>query len=341
MRMFQRSEDGSMLPIFALSLVPLVLALGVAVDYTSAVATRSSMQNALDAAILSLTTLPRTATDGDRRQKLQEVFAANDGAGTTALNSAVFDADGTFHASATADFSMPTNFMKLALIRSVPVEVSSSVTKKPSLVQATFKIEKASGYWDKTITLYGTKFSETTAIALMQITYVYNKAGGAKGYGTTTVLTPDSKGKFTVAQQKQVCTSTDYSSKNPVPSGSFVDGTKLTACAFTVGDGSGATIDVSQMNDLYLQMDVPSGTPKVLKSNDPNTSDRLFLDGVEVQKGMIVDIFTAVPCGQLSHQAWEDGGSSVPGPVSAADFFYSVTGKCDYSQRVTQTRLTS
>jgi hypothetical protein len=180
----------------------------------------------------------------------------------------------------------------------------------------------------------------------MEITYSYNGAGGAKGYGTTTVLTPNQNGKFVNVQQQQVCNSVPYNSSKGVPSGSFVDGGNLTTCTFTTGgggDGSGASIDVSQMSDLYLEMDVPSGNPKVLKSNDPATSNRLFLgttDADEVPNGKVVDIFSAVPCGQTSEQAWEDGGSPVPGHYVDADFFYHVTGKCDYSQHVANTRFT-
>lgn len=107
------------------------------------------------------------------------------------------------------------------------------------------------------------------------------------------------------------------------------------------------------MQDLYLEMDVPQGSPQVLRSNDPNTSNRLYLDvtydgngnptsAKEVKKGATVDIFTVVPCGQLNSQAWEDGGTPEDQmcDITAADFFYDVTGKCDYSQRIAETRFT-
>ncbi|MDN5926992.1 MAG: Tad domain-containing protein [Hyphomicrobiales bacterium] len=319
--------------------VPLMLAVGLATDYSLSVETHSGMQNALDASTQSLTTLPRTDSDADRLKKLQDDYEANGGQGTAVLEAYDFDADGTLHVKTSASYDMPTSFMKLAHVDDVSIGVSSGIEKSPSLVEATFKIDKASGYWNKTISLYGTKFKEKDAKPLMKIEYQYNGGGGDKGYGTTTVLTPDNEGNFTKIAQKQVCTTTDYKKKNMVK-GMLRDGDKMTACEFTVGDGSGAPIDVSQMDGLYLQMDVPSGRPNVLKSDDPNTSDRLFIDSVEVPTGRDVDIFTAVPCGETSSQAWEDGGSPVPGPVDKADFFYSVTGKCNYSQRVAQTRFT-
>jgi len=83
----------------------------------------------------------------------------------------------------------------------------------------------------------------------------------------------------------------------------------------------------------------------VLKSNDPNTSNRLYIGTsatnlTEVATGQKVDIFTAVPCGQTGYQAWEDGGNAVPAAYTNADFFYTVQGKCDYNQRPSETVLT-
>jgi Flp pilus assembly protein TadG len=337
---FLQSSGGSFVPILALTLVPLVLAVGLATDYGRGVSTQVGMQDALDAATVSLTTLPQTATDTQRQQLLQQSYAANGGSGTATLNSATFDADGTLHLSSSASYSMPTDFMKLAMVTSVPIDVTTAMVKSPSLIQATFGIQKASGYWSKTITLYGTQFGASSANPMMKIVYTYNGAGGSKGYGTTTVETLNSAGKYITAQQ-QVCKASSYNSRKGVPSGSFLDGNVVETCTYTAGSAtSGATIDVSQMQDLYLEMDVPSGTPSVLKSNDPTTSNRLYIDGTEVATGQPVDIFSAVPCGQTSQQAWEDGGSPVPGPVANADFFYTVTGKCDYSQRMATTRFT-
>lgn len=339
---FLNSKEGSFGPAFALSLMPVLLALGMAVDYTSAIKDRSQMQNALDSAIISITTMERTASDEDRQKTLQNVYEANGGAGNAQLGSVSFDPDGTMHASTSATYAMPTNFMNLANINSVSIDVATSVRKKPGLVEATFKIDKASGYWNKTITLFGTEFGKKNANPLMKITYTYNNGGGEKGYGTTTVYTKDNKGDFTVVGQKQVCTTKNYSSSTAMgtfPTGPFKDGDKMTQCAMEV-QGDGAPVDVSGMNDLYLQMEVTTGTKATYASNDPAKSNRLFIDGKQVQKNQTVDIFTAVPCGQTSSQAWEDGGTAEKDmTLAGADFFYNVTGKCDFSKRMTSTSL--
>ncbi len=350
---FLKSTGGSFAPVFAISLVPLVLAVGMSVDYTSAVSTRSSMQNALDAATLALTTMDRTATDTQRQNKLQDTFSANGGKGAATLKSTVFDSDGTMHASATASYSMPTNFMNLAMIDSVPISVATSVVKNPGLVLATFNVDVVSGWWDKTVTLYGKKSGETKPTKLMQIDYAHNRYGDPKGYGTTT-LSKLANNAMSVVQTKK-CTTKSVNNFNSAKADDIQEtasnGSKYLITCTTTTDPSaknGAEIDVSQMDSLYLQMDIPNpnpglgggkldkGTLTTLKSNDPATSDRLFYEAnkqmIQIPKGTAADIFGIVPCGQTSTQAWEDGGS-LTNKADDADFRYKVSGKCDFTKR--------
>ncbi|OBQ63292.1 TadE/TadG family type IV pilus assembly protein [Mesorhizobium erdmanii] len=366
---FARSRSGSMMPLFFLTLVPLITVVGFSVDYTDAVQTRSNMQEALDAATLAITTLPTTTTTAARQQALQDNFVANNGQGTATLASFNVAADGTVTAQTSASYAMPTDFMTIARINTVPVAVASGVNKAPALVQATFKIDKVSGYWNKTMILYGTGFTATTAQKLLTASYVYSpytysykvssksySLTEAKGYGTTTISLVN--GSTSTVVQTQTCTTTGSTSAftNP-PSGAIVSGQYdsksgktiyfQTTCATAnvPATGAGAVVDVSQMGQLYLEMDVPSGNPTVLKSNDPVTSNRLYIGTSptvmpEVATGQIVDIFAAVPCGATGYQAWEDGGNAVPADVSNADFFYNVTGKCNFDQRPSLTALT-
>ena len=340
------------MPVVIMVMMPLLLAIGFSVDYTSAVTTKSNMQNALDAAVISITTLPTTTTFADRQTALQQSYAANSGPGgasAATLTSVDVVSGGTATFAAKASYAMPTSFMGIAKVNTVPIGIGSSVRKTPALVQTTFKVSLASGYWNKTMTLYGTKFGDTTAKKLMTIDYTYNGYGDPKGYGTSVVSTID--GTTATKVQQQDCTTSTVSNFNNLPAGAITQtsgSTKyVTTCVSTMypANGTGAVVDVSQMGSLYLQMDVPSGNPKKLKSNDPNTSNRLYIgtsqtEMPEVATGLTVDIFTAVPCGQTSYQAWEDGGNAVPAPVSNADFFYTVQGKCDYNQRPSETVLT-
>lgn len=384
---FLKSENGSFAPLLVFLAVPIIAAIGFSVDYTSAVSTRSSMQNALDSAALSITTLPTTMSKAERQTRMQESYAANSGQGTATLDSFVVDSDGTAHINASASFPMPTTFMSIARIDNVQVAVASAVRKAPALIEATFNVDHVSGYWNKTMTLYGLPFgwtSSTIATAMMKVDYTYKPysysyksgsktytASDPKGYGTTTISTVSGTTEKLV--QTQVCT-TVGSTTNFTPTAGVYKSTAVaksgktngstiyfkTTCATTnaAGNTTGAKIDVSTMDKLYLQMDVPSGPVNPLKSNDEKTSNRLYLGAgyttdaqkalnpskylpIEVENNTVVDIFSAVPCGETSDQAWEDGGNNPPLPdVTNADFFYTVTGKCAFNQRQSETVLT-
>jgi Flp pilus assembly protein TadG len=353
---FARSEDGNFAVLMALCAVPLVVSAGFAVDYSVATNNRASMQNALDAATLAILTLPKDLTDTEREQKLQAFYTAGGGLGTVDLKTYVIGETGAASTSATASYNAPTNLMKLAQITQVELNVAAAADKPPTLSEAKFEIQNASGHWNKTMSLFGRKYGAATGSKdekLMEIGYTFNNYDydgkkDPKGYGTTTVYTvkkdPNNPTKeIKTKVQEQVCTTVRV--KNWTGTAGVITGTSgsvkfETSCVVNNIVQAGAKIDVHEMNTLYLQMDVPSGNPKVLKSNDPNTSNRLYMDGIEVANGKEVDIFTAVPCGKTSSQAWEDGGNAVPAPVSNADFFYKVTGKCDYTQRPYGSRLT-
>ena len=367
---FARSRSGSMMPLFFLSLVPLITAVGFSVDYTNAVETRSNMQEALDAATLAITTLPPTTTQPVRQQALQDNFTANNGQGTTTLVSFNVATDGTVTAQTSASFAMPTNFMTIARINTVPVAVASGVNKAPGLVQATFKIDKVSGYWNKIMTLYGTAFSATTSQKLMTASYVYSpytysyKVNGKsysmtepKGYGTTTISLVN--GSTSTIVQTQTCSTIGATAAfTSPPSGAILSAGQYdsnsgktvyfqTTCVTTnvPATGAGAAVDVSQMGQLYLQMDVTTGNKATFKSNDATTSDHLYLGTTptpltEVAAGKLIDIFSVVPCSQTSYQAWEDGGTTLPADYTNADFVYNISGKCDFNQRPSLTALT-
>ncbi|MER8752118.1 pilus assembly protein [Mesorhizobium sp. M1050] len=384
---FIRSRSGAFAPILVLVMIPLITAIGFSVDYTSAVQTRSTEQAALDSAILSITTMDTASTKAQRQVAMQASYVANGGQGTATLNTFDVSANGTATAQATASYPMPTVFMQIARIPTVAIGVSSAVNKTPALVAATFNVDHVSGYWNKTMTLYGLPFgstSSTTPTTMMKVNYVYKgynysytsggktyTAADPKGYGTTTISTVS--GTTSTQVQSQVCTTvgskTDFTptagvyrstavAKSGNTSGSTIYFKTTCATTNSAGNTSGATINVSTMDQLYLQMDVPSGPVNPLKSNNADTSNRLYLGAgystaaqrdldpskylpVEVKGNTVVDIFGAVPCSQTSDQAWEDGGNNPPLPdVTNADFFYSVTGKCDFNKRPSNTVLT-
>ncbi len=69
-RDFLRDERGSIATIFGLATIPLLMATGMAVDYTRASAARSELQNAADSAVLALATNSKTVTNTETLKTL-------------------------------------------------------------------------------------------------------------------------------------------------------------------------------------------------------------------------------------------------------------------------------
>lgn len=359
---FASSIDGNFAIISALMTVPLALAIGLSVDFSRAVNQRSAMRNALDAATLSLATLPQDATRAQREARLQQVYSANAGLGTTTLLSFSINNTGELDAQTSALAPSQTTFMNLANINNIDVEVGAAVHKEPTLVSASFKIDRASGHWNKTMTLHGKRYGETNYAPLMEISYTYNDyvytSGGSKyrepkGYGRTIIY--DINGGVKTKIQEKNCTTAKVNNFNGAADGDIKyngNPKMLTKCEMIL-DGT-ATEDVSLMEKLYLEMVVPKkdttlnktnpDTRKTMRSDDPTTSNHIFFGKIkkinnkdemvytQTPKGEVVNIFTDVPCGETSSQAWEDGGND-PDTAANADFFYTVVGRCNYSQR--------
>jgi Flp pilus assembly protein TadG len=76
-RQLQRDERGSVIPMFAICLAAILAAVGGAVDYSRANASRTAMQAALDAAALMLAKEASGLTQAQLTQKAQSYFQIN------------------------------------------------------------------------------------------------------------------------------------------------------------------------------------------------------------------------------------------------------------------------
>ena len=63
-----------------------------------------------------------------------------------------------------------------------------------------------------------------------------------------------------------------------------------------------------------------------MRTNDSKTSHHVFVDGVQLTKGVAVNLADIIPCEKQVLVSWEDGGN-----FSGQDFFFKVTGKCTIS----------
>ena len=126
---FAQSRRGNVAVIFAIACIPVIAAMGVAVDYTRAAQTTSEMQDALDAASLALSRQPTlsTMTSAQIQKFAKDYFAANfknDELQNLTLNASFTPTGPSVTISATG--KLPTDFMGIIGTKDVPIGRSST-----------------------------------------------------------------------------------------------------------------------------------------------------------------------------------------------------------------------
>ncbi len=336
LRLFAADQSGNFLVTLSMLMVPIVVVTGLAVDYGRAGTQRANMQNALDAAAFAAFELPVTASKDERQAVLAASYLANGGEGEPSIVGDLDIADGNAALNVAARAKMPRTFMRVASTSDVDIHVRSSVAKRQTLDEAIFRMKQVTGIWDKKVTLFGRERGQTDFQELLIIDYQYNGLGET-GVGDIFVSKP-SAGEAN--PQRWV----DCSGVRNDP----------TSCNYSNIDGKNqVTIDVSKIEEAYLQMDISARTatakkwldhyapPTTIRSNDPKLADRLFIDEVKQKPGSPVDILRSVKCGEWGSQDWEDGGGTKGmRPVEGTDFRYEVMGKCGWSSGNGVVRLT-
>ncbi len=126
---FSRCRKANIAILFGLSLIPIALAVGIATDYGSALAVRSRMVDAADAAALAVGSWP-DLNEAQLKQKAQQFFDANypsSALGTAGkINVSVLDDDIKVDVSGV----VPTSFMRLVNISNINVGASTVVTRR-------------------------------------------------------------------------------------------------------------------------------------------------------------------------------------------------------------------
>ncbi len=120
---FARCSEGSIVPAFAILAIPFMAMVGMGIDYSRASSVRSQLQASLDSAVLA------GAKDASQNwtQIAQAEFDGNPARLTGGADAPSFttDANGNYSGSVTA--SVPTMFMGVFAISSMPVSASSLV----------------------------------------------------------------------------------------------------------------------------------------------------------------------------------------------------------------------
>jgi Flp pilus assembly protein TadG len=140
LRRFLGERDGHVAVIFGAALVPVVFFVGATTDYARAVRARTQLQAAVDAAALAGVNA-KDATPAQREVIAVDVFNANRGNNPTTSG-----ATGTAVASGstvtvTANHTVPTTFMKIAQINSLPVNVTGAASSNGKTLELAMMID--------------------------------------------------------------------------------------------------------------------------------------------------------------------------------------------------------
>jgi Flp pilus assembly protein TadG len=121
---FGRARSGSVAIIFGLSILPLMLMIGAAVDYQRAITAKSRLQAAVDTAAIAAAN-GSSLTQTDRQVIASNTALANLGTLASQLNPTVSETESSGGYQVTAQASVPTAFMQLARITSIPIAATA------------------------------------------------------------------------------------------------------------------------------------------------------------------------------------------------------------------------
>ncbi|WP_183698443.1 TadE/TadG family type IV pilus assembly protein [Rhizobium sp. BK049] len=126
LRSLKSDRGGNVAIVVALSLVPMLVAVGASFDYIRSYNVRQRMQSDLDAALIAAVKQINNTEDTDAlKEKVSDWFHAQVDNSYTLSD---IDIDTVNHnITATANGTVPTTFMKIANIETVPVSVASAV----------------------------------------------------------------------------------------------------------------------------------------------------------------------------------------------------------------------
>jgi Flp pilus assembly protein TadG len=329
---FRVAKAGNVSMMFGLAILPLFGMVGAAVDIQSVRSERQRMQDALDAATLAVMSHQLPATIPLANRELQRVYAVNGGKGTARFTTRVNAGIGNLSGQTTATYTKPTMIMGIMGFNQTQLQVGAAAETFTSELQSVaFRLNHITGAYDKRISLMATPVGGSTPVELMRI--YYNNPNAQPG-GTTTISKMVGGTMTPVA--RKVCT----------------NGAE-TSCTTTIlaGDGT-AEVDLKNMDRLYLEMEVSAsnpiaaaylwpGMPRIIRTNNPALSYRLFIGGEQVPYGSTVDLGTSVPCGIWSSQDWEDGGNNgLSLLLTSTDVHYDVRGNCTSTVTGRGARLT-
>jgi len=174
---FHRNTAGNFSIIFAVSILPIALMIGVATDYANAGRVHSMLQSAVDAATLAATKAASEGiTDKDELEAiaLKSLQANTSNADIGGVTIQVFYDPDTDEVRVTASTSTKTTFMKIAGIDTVDISVDAAAVAAGQDAEVSVVVDVTGSMW-------GSKISNLKTAANTLVDTLLDPAGKDKG----------------------------------------------------------------------------------------------------------------------------------------------------------------
>ena len=130
LRQFANDSKGSVLPMFAVAVIPLFGIMGAAIDYSRASSARTDMQGAIDSVAIMLAKEANTLTTAEIAAKantyFQALFNRPEAKGIT-ITPVFSQTDGTFTMRVSGSGEVPTRFMNIMGFNKMEIATSTEV----------------------------------------------------------------------------------------------------------------------------------------------------------------------------------------------------------------------
>jgi Flp pilus assembly protein TadG len=305
---FLSDRSGNFGMLTALLATPLILVSGLAIDYSTASVQQTHLQEISDGAALAGGKI-FDGTNLTQAKAAAENFIKGYAAAVPGMTSSI-TADGrTLQVSLTG--SVDTAFMKIANFNSVDVKASAAAVAPVKPQKVTFTPTKAQGYWFKIVSIIVVRPNSTKEVVLGTVTYQPTTQNDS-GQGT---MIANPEGVIDLGQYTKLVLQMDIKS----------DGCPLGAYA-SVSNDSKRTVTCTTIASKDKNKSQYKGYfsySNTLRTDNPQTSDYLFVDGKQMPQGINFPLESYFGCSKPQSHAWEDGGG-----WDRQDIFYTVSSDC-------------
>jgi Flp pilus assembly protein TadG len=294
-----RDRGGNFGIMTALLMVPLSLAAGMAVDYSTSMNEQGHLQEIADGAALAGGKVFDGTNLADAKVAAQAFVNAYASSIPKDTKATITASGRTLQVSLGG--SVPTSLMQIANVNSVSIGASAAATAPEKPQKVTLTPTKSQGYYFKVISIIVVRPGTTKEVVLATITYQPNTHNDS-GQGP---MVQDPGGVIDLGQYTKLVLQMDI--KN--------DGCPL-----------GKTASVSSKNEVTCSTSTTNADSKynlTLRTDNPATSNYLFVDGQRLPLNTTMPIQNYFGCQKTQSHAWEDGGG-----WDRQDFFYTISSTC-------------